>query len=290
MPRANPIDAIRRPWRNLKSRCPSNPLSSSRHDGRHLFRRHSRSQCPAEEARILDSRTGARFRRAAGKARPPLQRAGAAADQGGRSTARRKWTTNSSASASAGLCRAFRSAPKICWHSPAIPPPGARSPMPRRSSTKPRPCSQKLDKTGAVLIGKLAMVELAGGGGLPDRRRLAVRAGPESLGHAAGPADRPAARPAPWRPDWCRSRWARRHPAPSSLPPLSAASPDCGPPTGWSAATAPWRSPGRWTRSARCAAAPKTAGWSAGDRRRRLKRSRLGRTRAFTTRRNTRGS
>ena len=30
---------------------------------------------------------------------------------------------------------------------------------------KPRRCSQKLDKTGSVLIGKLSMVELAGGGG-----------------------------------------------------------------------------------------------------------------------------
>ncbi|MGA2118286.1 MAG: amidase family protein [Bryobacteraceae bacterium] len=75
----------------------------------------------------------------------------------------------------------------------------------------------KLAGVGAILAGKLSMVELAGGGGY----RRAGRAGP------------PAVRRRPWRRDWCRSLSARKPPAPSSLPLLSAASPPSGPPTAW---------------------------------------------------------
>ena len=44
---------------------------------------------------------------------------------------------------------------------------------------------QKLDKTGSVLIGKLAMVELAGGGGYRTAAGFHVRAGTEPVGHDA---------------------------------------------------------------------------------------------------------
>ena len=61
---------------------------------------------------------------------------------------------------------------------------------------------QKLESAGAPLVGKLAMVELAG------------RAG--TLGTApAGPAARRADRRLPWPPVWRRSPSVRRHPVPS---------------------------------------------------------------------------
>ena len=55
------------------------------------------------------------------------------------------------------------------------------------------------------------------------------------------------------------SRSAPRRAARSSRPRRPAASSACGRPTAASAATARWRSAGRWTRSARCAAASRTA-------------------------------
>ena len=64
-----------------------------------------------------------------------------------------------------------------------VPPRGARSLMPRRFSTRPRRCLRSWTRPAALLIGKLAMVELAGGGGYRTRGRFAVRAGLESVGH-----------------------------------------------------------------------------------------------------------
>ena len=50
---------------------------------------------------------------------------------------------------------------------------------------KTRRVVEKLDKAGAILIGKLAMVELGGRRRLPLRRGFADRAGPESVGSHA---------------------------------------------------------------------------------------------------------
>ena len=77
----------------------------------------------------------------------------------------RRWIRTSSASAIAARCKAFPTASRICSPTPDSPPPGAPSPMPARCSTTTPRSSTSCPIVGAVLTGKLAMVELAGGGG-----------------------------------------------------------------------------------------------------------------------------
>jgi aspartyl-tRNA(Asn)/glutamyl-tRNA(Gln) amidotransferase subunit A len=69
---------------------------------------------------------------------------------------------------------------------------------------------EKLDKAGAILIGKLAMVELAGGVGY--RTAAASSTGPalNPWDKCAGLADRRAVPAFPWPPAWFRLPWARR--------------------------------------------------------------------------------
>ncbi len=76
---------------------------------------------------------------------------------------------------------------------------------------------RKLEAAGAVLLGKAAMIELAGGMGYRYASASATGRGQKSLEHRiTGPADRRVARlPLPV-PDWRRLPSARRHGAPSS--------------------------------------------------------------------------
>ena len=91
---------------------------------------------------------------------------------------------------------------------------------------------RKLDAAGAVLVAKLAMVELAGGMGYlhTRRRRPPGRPSPPGATRIPGRADRPAVPAQPWPPGWCRSPSARRPGAPSCSPPTTAALPGCVPP------------------------------------------------------------
>ena len=112
---------------------------------------------------------------------------------------------------------------------------------------------ERLRDAGAVLVAKLSMGSLAQGGvwfGGTTRNPWAPETG--SSGSSAGPAPRPP-------PAWSASRSAPKPAARSSRRRASAASSVCGRPTDASAATARWRSAGRWTRSDRCAGASKTA-------------------------------
>ena len=119
-----------------------------------------------------------------------------------------------------------------------------------------------LDKAGAILIGKLSMVDW------PAAAEIGTH--PRRL---TGPCLNP----------WDRTRWSGgsssgsgiataagwscspsvRKPADRSSPPApSAASPACAPLMDSSAGAERWRFPGRSIKSARCAAPPKTAAWS----------------------------
>ena len=106
--------------------------------------------------------------------------------------------TNSSANAFAARCRAFRSARKIC----SLRRPShdvGRETLCHAGFRRDRNRAQKLDKTGSVLIGKLSMVELAGGPGY--RMAGASLFGPglnpwdRHAGRAVRPADRAARLP-----------------------------------------------------------------------------------------------
>src|SRR5579885_1722670 len=108
-----------------------------------------------------------------------------------------------------------------------------------------------LHNVGAILLGKAAMIELAGGMGymyasasLQAKRKIPGinRAGPAALLLAPPPSSPP---------DSPLSPSARKPGAPLSALPPSAASAVCAPPTAASAATARWRSPTPWTKSAR---------------------------------------
>ena len=101
-----------------------------------------------------------------------------------------------------------------------------------------------------ILIGKLSMVELAGGGGYSSA--AASLQGPGlnpwnkqywSGGSSSGSGAAVAAGLVPLRS-------VRKLQARSSRPPAIAASAACVPLMDWSAATAPWRFPGHWIRSA----------------------------------------
>ena len=121
---------------------------------------------------------------------------------------------------------------------------------------------ERLRAAGAVLVGKLAMVELAGGMGYnnPD----ASFTGPGRTPWNPDLLERRVvlrARARPRRRAWSASRSGPRRPAPSSRPRRSAGSPPCGPRTAWSRATARWRCAGRSTSWARCAGPRTTAGW-----------------------------
>ena len=121
---------------------------------------------------------------------------------------------------------------------------------------------KKLREAGAVLVAKLAMVELAGGFGYnnadasftgPGRNpwNLAYWSG----GSSSGPGER-------WPRRWCRLPSARRRPGRSSRRRPSAASAACGRPMAVSAVTGRWPCAGRSTSSDRSAEPPTTAAWS----------------------------
>jgi len=91
---------------------------------------------------------------------------------------------------------------------------------------------RKLEEAGAVLVAKLAMIELAGGMGY--RQPIASFTGPcvnpwDANAWTGGSSSGSGAAVAAGS---CRSRSDRRHGAPSSRPPATAASRACGPRTG----------------------------------------------------------
>ena len=105
--------------------------------GRHLLRRHHRNQ---SEARARRNSPRSSWRALFATAWKPSARAITLwrFRSAKRRSARPKTSTAiSSASVCAGRCKASPTAPRICWRTPSIPPPGARSLTPDRSSTTP---------------------------------------------------------------------------------------------------------------------------------------------------------
>ena len=80
----------------------------------------------------------------------------------------------------------------------------------------------RLEQAGAVLVAKLALVELAGGMGYNSPTRASPGPAARPGTPAAGAAAPRAARPRPWRPVSWRSRSAARRRARSSRRPRSA--------------------------------------------------------------------
>ena len=138
-------------------------------------------------------------------------------------------------------------------------PSGAARPTSGRSSTTTRRWSTRLRDAGAVLIGKLSMVELAGGGGYRYAAASVTGPGrtPWNPEHWSGGSSSGRARRR--RRGWWASASARRRGGASCARRRSAASRRCARRSGGSAGTGRWRCPGRWTSSGRWRARRRTA-------------------------------
>ena len=147
----------------------------------------------------------------------------------------------------------------LCATAPPYPTSWGAAPLRDQQFAHDATAIARLRAAGAVLVAKLAMVELAGGWATtsrtppsPGRGSTPGTATPGAAGHRAGPARRSGrAR--------CRSRSAPRRSARSSPRRRSAASPGCARPMGGSVVTARWPSAGPSTSSARWRAPPTIA-------------------------------
>ena len=178
------------------------------------------------------------------------------ADRGARARSRRRPPMPRSRPASiAARCTAFRGAPRICSRPRASRPPGARRPTRIRSSTSTRPSSSGCATPARCSSPscRWARWRRAASG---SAARRAIPGTPSAARAARPPVP---ARPPP--PASSASRSAPKRSARSSRRRSPTASPACVRPTAASAATAPWRSAGRWTRLGRCADRSKTACW-----------------------------